>query len=192
MARRPPPSFVQKRASAQGEGTPVRRRAIGYNGAQRGRGETGRHTGLKILRGQPRAGSSPAVRTSVYAVTESSPMCSGVQGGYKTTLRLPSCCSLIVRVALSLQRHTRYASEGLSPCDWSPLRSDSPVCLPVSPLVEGTPGRSPSQRRLTLFRRVTILEGVQRGARGPHRWKNLTSKISRRNSVVGRRVLGAR
>ena len=30
----------------------------------RGRGGTGRHTGLKILRGRPRAGSTPAVRTS--------------------------------------------------------------------------------------------------------------------------------
>ena len=28
-----------------------------------GRGGTGRHTGLKILRGRPRAGSTPAVRT---------------------------------------------------------------------------------------------------------------------------------
>ena len=30
---------------------------------QCGRGGTGRHTGLKILRGRPRAGSTPAVRT---------------------------------------------------------------------------------------------------------------------------------
>ena len=32
-----------------------------------GRGGTGRHTGLKILRGRPRAGSTPAVRTSSVA-----------------------------------------------------------------------------------------------------------------------------
>ena len=35
----------------------------------RGRGGTGRHTGLKILRGRPRAGSTPAVRTNFYAMS---------------------------------------------------------------------------------------------------------------------------
>jgi hypothetical protein len=34
--------------------------------APRGRGGTGRHTGLKILRGRPRAGSTPAVRTKRF------------------------------------------------------------------------------------------------------------------------------
>ena len=33
-------------------------------GSPRGRGGNGRHTGLKILRGRPRAGSTPAVRTN--------------------------------------------------------------------------------------------------------------------------------
>ena len=38
--------------------------------APRGRGGTGRHTGLKILRGRPRAGSSPAVRTSAQRAVQ--------------------------------------------------------------------------------------------------------------------------
>src|SRR6476659_9389405 len=83
-----------------------------------GRGGTGRHTGLKILRGRPRAGSTPAVRTNKDDAFQASASTSAL---------------LLAAQASQYDRILPLARESQRRSGEAPVNSEPPGLLRLSP-----------------------------------------------------------